>query len=36
MISIPTRNAITKIARKVPYVGMALMGYELYDAFTCD
>jgi hypothetical protein len=33
---IPTRNKITKVARKVPYVGMAAIGYELYDAFSCD
>jgi RHS repeat-associated protein len=34
--SVPTRNLITKVARKVPYVGAGLMAYELYDAFSCD
>ena len=36
LISIPTRNAITKVARKIPYVGTALIAYDVYDALTCD
>jgi RHS repeat-associated protein len=34
--SVATRNGITKILRKVPYAGAAVVGYELYDAFSCD
>ncbi|MBB3121771.1 RHS repeat domain-containing protein [Pseudoduganella violacea] len=34
--SIATRNAITSVARRVPYASAAFAGYELYDAFTCD
>lgn len=34
--SVPTRNTITKVARKVPYVGAAAGAYEIYDAFSCD
>jgi hypothetical protein len=36
MYSVATRNAITKVLRKVPYAGAALASYEIYDAFTCD
>ncbi|MRV76627.1 type IV secretion protein Rhs, partial [Duganella sp. FT92W] len=34
--SIATRNALTSIARKIPYVGTAIVGYEVYDALSCD
>ncbi|MCW7536263.1 RHS repeat-associated core domain-containing protein [Aquabacterium sp. A7-Y] len=34
--SVPTRNLITRFARKVPYLGGALGAYELYDALSCD
>uniref|UniRef100_UPI00398BE0EF RHS repeat-associated core domain-containing protein n=1 Tax=Polaromonas sp. YR568 TaxID=1855301 RepID=UPI00398BE0EF len=33
---VATRNGITKVLRKVPYVGSAILAYEIYDAFTCD
>ncbi|MDO9459927.1 MAG: hypothetical protein Q7N95_07395, partial [Alphaproteobacteria bacterium] len=36
LISLPTRNAITSVARKVPYAGGALAAYELYDALSCE
>jgi RHS repeat-associated protein len=35
-ISTPTRNTLTRAARKVPYVGTALVAFEIYDAFTCE
>lgn len=34
--SIATRNRITSVFRKVPYVGMALATYEIYDAASCE
>lgn len=35
-ISIPTRNALTRVARRVPDIGTALAFYELYNALNCD
>ena len=34
--SIATRNKITWGLRKIPYVGGALISYELFDALSCD
>ena len=34
--SVGTRNAVTKVLRKVPYAGIGLAAYEVYDAFSCD
>ena len=34
--SVGTRNTVTKVLRKVPYVGIGLAAYEVYDAFSCD
>lgn len=34
--SIVTRNRITSVFRKIPYVGMTLATYEVYDAVSCE
>jgi RHS repeat-associated protein len=36
LYSVPTRNVITKILRKVPYAGAAVAAYEIHDALSCD
>lgn len=36
LYSVATRNGLTKVLRKLPYAGVALAAYELYDAFSCD
>lgn len=36
LYSVATRNGISKVLRKVPYVGAALATYEIYDALSCD
>ncbi|WP_373421723.1 RHS repeat-associated core domain-containing protein [Burkholderia multivorans] len=34
--SIATRNGITSVLRKLPYVGMAVATYEIHDAVSCE
>ena len=34
--SVRTRNLVTKGLRKVPYLGVAVSGYEIYDATSCE
>jgi RHS repeat-associated protein len=36
LYSTSTRHALTRVARKVPYVSSVIAAYELYDAFNCD